>query len=186
MNYKTILSLDPSGNFNEGKGTTGWCIYDCQKKLILDAGSISSKDFISMEEYWHKHLLLMEQFMDYFKHWNTYTSTGKTSIALVVEDYLVYANKATAQTYSRMETPKLIGILQYFAYMYHVPFFLQRAVDVKTRWSNEILIHKGIIAPAGKGFIVPDNPDVKPTRHTIDAIRHAVHFASFKNGDNKA
>ncbi len=26
--YKYVLALDPSGNYNEGKGTTGMCLFD--------------------------------------------------------------------------------------------------------------------------------------------------------------
>ena len=28
-----ILALDPSGNFKEGKGTTGWCLLDENCKI---------------------------------------------------------------------------------------------------------------------------------------------------------
>ena len=78
-NYKTILSLDPSGNFNEGKGTTGWCIWDCEKNCILNAGSIAASDYPSMEKYWDEQVFLIKKFL------GTYSKPG-----IVVEDYKLY------------------------------------------------------------------------------------------------
>ena len=32
--FKYILALDPSGNFSEGKGITGWCLMNDKGELI--------------------------------------------------------------------------------------------------------------------------------------------------------
>ena len=43
MKSRYILALDPSGNFKEGKGITGWCLLDTQTKKIAKFGYISAE-----------------------------------------------------------------------------------------------------------------------------------------------
>jgi hypothetical protein len=68
---------------------------------------------------------------------------------------------------------------------------MQRAVDVKKRWSDIILEEEGIITRVtttkvfehchGKsGFALPKTLQ-RLMSHELDAIRHAVHYAMFKN-----
>ena len=35
MIYKYIIAIDPSGNFEEGKGTTGCCLFSAEQKQII-------------------------------------------------------------------------------------------------------------------------------------------------------
>lgn len=170
MNYKFILGLDPSGNFYEGKGTTGWCIFNTTDNKVIKAGSISAKDFMTQEDYWYAHMDLIT---------NTHKKYKK-QLVVVMEDYLLYASKAKEQINSRMETPKLIGIMQLHCYSNNIPYWMQRATDVKTRWANNILHYKGYIKEYKKGYVIPDTKD-KIDRHCLDSIRHAVHYATFKN-----
>lgn len=170
MNYKFILGLDPSGSFYEGKGTTGWCIFNTTDNKVIKAGSISAKDFMTQEDYWYAHMDLIT---------NTHKKYKK-QLVVVMEDYLLYASKAKEQINSRMETPKLIGIMQLHCYSSNIPYWMQRAADVKTRWANNILHYKGYIKEYKKGYVVPDTKE-KIDRHCLDSIRHAVHYATFKN-----
>ena len=167
---KFILSFDPSGSWHEGKGTTGWCVFSTADKRITCAGNIAADKFNCAEAYWCKHLELLDNF--YAKY--------KDKLVLVVEDYLLYESKAKSQINSRMETPKLIGIIQVWAYQHSVPLLLEPASEVKTRWANNILNYKGYIKKSGRGYMIPNVkcPDV--TRHCLDAVRHAVHVATFK------
>ena len=61
-----------------------------------------------------------------------------------------------------------------------VPLLLEPASEVKTRWANNILNYKGYIKKSGRGYTIPNVkcPDV--TRHCLDAVRHAVHVATFR------
>jgi len=161
MNYKRILAIDPSGSFNEGKGTTGWCCFDALENNIYAAESISAKNYSTMEEYWMNIENMVESFVN-------------TSTVVVIEDYLLYGSKAENQINSRMETSKLIGILQYWCWRFDVPCILQPASEVKTRWADPILTYKGYL-----------NKSMKIDRHAKDALRHAVHYATFKNGKGK-
>jgi hypothetical protein len=170
MNYKIILALDPSGSYTEGKGTTGWCVYDCSAKRLIHAGSLYAAQYPTMEDYWNKHLGLIQKYQDKYR--------GR--IGLVCEDYILYAAKANSQINSRMETPKLIGILQHYCWQNKLPYCMQLASEVKTRWTDEILHAKGIIIKKGNGYAMPVNRE-PIDRHCKDSIRHAVHFATFKN-----
>lgn len=167
-NYKHVLALDPSGNFTEGKGTTGWAVLS-DDRTILESGFISASDFKAEHTYWAAHLSLLEAML------NKYNSLG-----IVIEDYLLYGNKAKSQINSRMETPKLIGIMQQFLWVKNVEYCMQPAAEVKLRWSDDVLLAKGIITKKKNGTtVIPGLGEV--CRHEKDAIRHGLHFVTFKN-----
>ena len=42
-----ILSIDPSGSYNYGQGTTGWCLINSENHELLKYGNIKAKDYIS-------------------------------------------------------------------------------------------------------------------------------------------
>lgn len=170
MSYKFILGLDPSGNFYEGKGTTGWCVFNTTDNKIIKAGSISAKDFKSQEEYWFAHIDLITDML----------KKRKKKLIVVMEDYMLYANKAKSQVNSRMETSKLIGVIQLHCYSKDIPYVMQTASEVKKRWTNNILHYKGYIKKYKKGYVIPGTK-TKIDRHCLDSIRHAVHYATFKN-----
>ena len=168
-----ILALDPSGSFNEGKGTTGYCIFDTMTHMFLACGSIYAKDFNNMEEYWDRVLTLIDAKWHYLKR----------DMVVVCEDYLLYATKLQDQINSRMETPKLIGCIQHFCYKNNIPYRMQTASEVKKRWANHILAHKGYIKIINaRGQLKPTSGDCTTySHHSLDAIRHAIHYATFKN-----
>jgi hypothetical protein len=160
-----ILALDPSGNYNEGKGTTGWCLYDTHTNKIVKFGIIKAIKYNRQEDYWRAHLDLMDGLIGY----------GYT---LVVEDYMLYSNRATSQINSRFETPKLIGVIQYECYVRGIRLEFQTASAVKLRWSNDILVHKNIIKERQGSYWIMET---KLSEHCLDSIRHAIHYATFGN-----
>ncbi len=162
-----LLALDPSGSFNEGKGTTGFCFCDADTKQIIHADSISAAVYCKQEEYWEACLNLILH----------YSKQCKGNFIVVMEDYMLYADRCESQINSRMETPKLIGVIQYMCYQHNIPLRMQTASEVKQRWHNGILIHEGILEKRGKKLYVNDK---EIDKHTIDAIRHAVHYSTFK------
>lgn len=170
MKYKKILALDPSGNFNEGKGTTGWCIYEVEEKLVSITDFISAKKYETQESYWGAHILLIEK----------YKETYGASLGIVLEDYMLYEHKMKTQTHSRMETPKVIGVLEYHCWTQGYECHKQAAHEVKNRWADPILLEEGIIQVKGTGVCIPGQTK-RINRHCKDAIRHAVHFGIFKN-----
>jgi hypothetical protein len=170
-NYRYVLALDPSGSFEEGKGTTGWCLFDTQKKQILKTGWCDAKNFTFKEQYWDAHVLLIAAICEMVHE----------KVMVVIEDYVLYETKKDAQVNSKMETCKLIGIIQHYCWIHKIDYFMELASAVKNRWSNSILVYKKYILSKGNHFIVLATGE-QVNRHAIDAIRHAVHFATFKNG----
>lgn len=168
MQYKYILGIDPSGNFNEGKGTTGFGLYSAKEDCIVESKSIHAGDYKSQHDYWHA--ILMYVMTKAYKH---------KSIIIVMEDYLLYATKANSQINSKMETPKLIGVIEYYCEECNIPIVLQPAHMVKNRWANEVLLHKKYIVKIGRQLCTSKHKPID--RHAIDAIRHAVHYGTFKN-----
>lgn len=169
---KYCMALDPSGAFFEGKGTTGVCFFEMDSKKIQWVEEIRAKDFLGMEEYWDAHCQLI---LDTLRHYKL----PRSELTIVIEDYLLYANKAEEQTNSRMETPKLIGVLQHFCWKEGIPYFMQAAARVVKRWSDEVLIHKGYLKAKGKSAVLSDGSYIN--KHKRDAIRHAIHYATFRN-----
>ncbi len=160
-----ILAFDPSGNYNEGKGTTGWCLFDTNTNKITKFGVIKALKYDSMEAYWQAHLTLMDDLSGY-------------GFTCVIEDYMLYANRATDQINSRFETPKLIGVIQYECFIRGIRVEFQTASAVKLRWTNDILVHKNLIQEReGSYWIVT----TKLSDHCLDSIRHAIHYATFGN-----
>jgi len=172
---KYVVGFDPSGNWHEGKGTTGWCVFSAEDKQIIRIGELSAATFPTPEEYWNEHLKLIYDCCDRY---------GVDNIVIVIEDYLLYASKAKEQTNSRMETPQLIGLIKHHCWDRDIPYVTQPAAEVKKRWSNDILHYKKYIVKKGRGYALPTNQKVL-SRHSIDSIRHAVHYATFKNKPEK-
>lgn len=165
-----ILSFDPSGSYYEGKGVTGWCLFNKKEMKITEASIIPSTDYHNAMEYYEAHLTVLERLFN--------LSGIGYDVDVVIEDYLLYATKAKAQINSRMETCQLIGILKHACWEHKITPEMQPASLVMDRWSNKILVRKGYIVPKGRGFCLPGF-DYYLSNHSIDAIRHAVHFATF-------
>ena len=161
-----ILALDPSGNFDEGKGTTGWCLMRDYDAMLICTGHISAKDYKTAHEYWHAHIKLLQELR-----------LAYNIRCIVLEDYLLYANKASSQINSRFETPQLIGIIKYWCTTMHIRYDMQPASLVKKRWANNILERKGILQRKGTHWYCGKQCI---NRHEIDAIRHAMHYCKFK------
>ena len=175
--YQYVLAIDPSGSFEEGKGCTGWVLATGDGK-VLRFGKIDAVEFIAAEHYWSEHIDLIEEI---------YSKYGEDLI-VVLEDYVLYYEKAIVQSYSKMETSKLIGAVQVYCYNTSIPLILQRAVEIKARWSTEVLLKRNLLKGLGvnKSYALPVRDGFKKiNRHILDAYRHMLHFVTFKNNNSK-
>lgn len=156
-----ILAMDPSGSYTEGKGTTGYSVwaYNNMEYKLLTVGQIAAIDYDSQQSYWQAHIDLLRNL--------------KPDI-LVIETYLLYAHKAMQQTGSKMETPKLIGIIEYECSKLNIIVELQKAADVKERWNDNILVYKGLLTKEGNHYNTEQKKSV--SRHIRDSIRHGIHY----------
>lgn len=169
--YKHILALDPSGNFDEGKGTTGWVLMNYKEKLLA-SGSIAAKDYQKKEDYYKAILDLIDR-----NHIRYHTN----GFVVVIEDFVLYRDKATAQTNSKMETCRLIGIIQYHCWLDQINYSMQLATAVKHRWSDELLLHERILYEDRDGLHHTETKYWMNTPHVRDAFRHALHFCLCRN-----
>lgn len=173
MNYEHILAFDPSGNFEEGKGTTGICMFDCKNNHIEGVRNISANAYDSKEAYWQEHTNVIQHVVD-----------ANPNTIVVIEDFTLDPRRAMQQSHSKMETPKLIGILQLYCKQHDIPYKMQRAVEVKNRWADHILEFKKYIEKRNRMYYLPAH-SYPISRHCKDAIRHAVHFAVFYNKEEQ-
>lgn len=165
---RIVLAFDPSGNFNEGKGTTGWCA--ARDGYIFAAGQIYSAECTSQMEYWDNVLRKIKTMHE------EATMKGNT-LEVVCEDYRLYASKSEAQINSNLETPQLIGAIKWYCHIRKIPITLQMASEVKRRWSNEVLQNKGIITKGSRSWKMGD---LIIQHHAMDAVRHCLHYTTFK------
>lgn len=161
-----IVGVDPSGSYNEGKGTTGICVLNPEGKLVQHF-PVFAQDFASQLSYWKAVIDSIEMMLIKYP-----------DAVLSIEDYVLYQASASAQINSEMETSKLIGALTMFAYEHGTHIFIRNAAQVKKRWTNEILMHEQIITKTGRIFTdMQGNPI---NHHCLDAVRHAVHCYHFE------
>lgn len=166
-----VLAFDPSGEFSKGKGTTGWCVMNCVNTQVEQIGTISARHYDNKYEYWDAHIQLIRKFLKQYGN----------NLAVSIEDYILYKQRAEAQINSNFETVRLIGILEHFCYTNAVDVHTRNAATAKTRWTNEILVHKNIVHPCLGGFICMCANDHLLATHELDAIRHAAHYTAFEN-----
>lgn len=156
-----ILAIDISGNYNEGKGTTGYCIGNGDG-TIIEIGEIRAKDFETRMEY-HDAVLSL--------------ALNKKKVDVIVcENFRLYQHKAQAQVHSELETPRIIGALEYCAWLKKMPLYFQMAVDVKKRFSDDILTEKCILEKVKNVFYFKG---IKTNDHIRDAIRHYNYFVRY-------
>lgn len=159
----SILAIDVSGNFKEGKGTSGICVMaDGEPVNLLE---IKARDFEVAEAYWGTHLTTI----------NDYGGEGLE--AVVMEGYRLYNHKgqsASKQANSELETPQLIGVIKQHCFMYDIPLHIQYAHEVKSRWKESVLVAKGILEQrVGNRYYFNGK---QTNDHQRDALKHALHF----------
>lgn len=160
-----VIGIDPSGNWEQGKGTTGWCVVDKAGQLV-EFGSLHAQSAECAMEYFDNHIRLLSVLAQ--KYPNS---------VLSIEDYILYADKATQQINSKFETPQLLGVIKYWAWQNGLPLYIRTASVAKKRWTDEILEHKGLITKNGSRWF---SQGVSTCDHERDAMRHALHCLNFE------
>lgn len=102
---------------------------------------------------------------------------------VVIEDFVNYPGKQGAFRFKTNITSEVIGGLKVLLQNLNLPFKMQTATQVKTRWSDSILMKYNIIEKRSNRWFLKNSKQERPlTKHERDAIRHAVHF--FKKEGN--
>jgi len=162
-----ILALDPSGNFHEGKGITGWALFNDGQ--LEDFGDIRSESCATQMIYWNQ---IINKIRSVYQK--------DMDMQLVCESYKLQASKAMAQSWSTLETPQLIGVIRYYCGDFGIPIHFQDP-SCKIRFSDEILVKQGIIEKRNKLYYCQDK---KTNDHMRDAIRHGLYYTKYK-GESK-
>ena len=173
MSIRYVIGVDPSGNFYEGKGTTGIAVYDIKADKIIGATYVSAKLASTQVEYWETVIGELKCLL---------TKYGKHKCVLAVEDYLLYANTAKAQINSTFETPQLIGVIKFY-FNSVCPVLFRNANTAKMRWTDDLLLKKKYLFIDKKlGYYIYDEKDnvVQVIEHSRDAIRHALDCGKFE------
>lgn len=142
-------------------------MFDVRQNRILKTDSIKASKYTTQNDYWKEHTTLIT---------NCFVSYKK--LIVVMEDYVLYADRAKTQINSKMETCRLLGILQNHCNTLKIPYHLELASAVKNRWEDKVLLYKGYIVKYKNTFYANDKA---VDRHAKDAIRHAVHYHHFYN-----
>lgn len=162
-----VLAIDVSGNFKEGKGTSGLCYMD--RGEIISLAELKASNFDVAEAYWDKHTEAIEV---------------ADPDVLVIEGYRLYNHrgmKASSQANSELETPQLIGALKLYCHKHNIPVVIQYAHEVKSRWSEKVLVAKGYLeAKNGNRYHFKGEPT---NDHKRDALKHALHY--WRYGDHE-
>ena len=162
-NTKLVLSIDPSGNFINGKGKTGLVLAEVDEEgfTVLLKETIRAKDYDTHLEYWEAHMDCLDPELD----------------MVIVEDFMVYPG--VNQSYSYMETPRLIGVLQMHAHLLDIPITLQRAVETHM-FKEPILIERGILEKR-RGRYWHDNRIYND--HERSALKHLLRWYKKEYGN---
>mgnify|MGYP003415637950 CR=1 FL=1 len=55
-----VLAIDPSGNFTEGKGTTGWAAFTKDSLVLCGQIKAEAECFTNQHEYYNRHIELIK------------------------------------------------------------------------------------------------------------------------------
>jgi hypothetical protein len=163
-----ILSLDPSGSFKYGSGTTGWCIVNLETEKILEIGKIEAKNFKTKEEYFAEHIKLLDKEIN----------------IVIIENFILYQHTAQNFINQELETSELIGYIDGKATERNLNVVRQNAQLIKTALKKTNVLLKitnrkqfQLTFKTSKKDSVQwyfNNKRIKG--HIVDAIRHAFYY----------
>lgn len=159
---KTILAIDPSGNFSEGKGKTGFVLFTYKEQVgaSFKFGTLKAENYEKRVDYWYDVAILI---------------AVEKPHTLIVEDYRLYntpATSASVQSFSQMETPRLLGIIEQTAEMNQIPIVFQMANTTKP-YSDDKLEKLGIIKKEKNRWWFRDQAI---NDHERSALRHLLRY----------
>lgn len=134
---------------------------------LEEAGNIRADKFETKLEYWAEHERLVNAGYD----------------VIIVEDYRLYNHagaSASMQSYSQMETPRLIGILEYLAHLNNKEIVFQMANQMKA-YDEEVLIKRNLLRKQGKRYYYNGSNTVL-NGHMRSAYKHFLKWLGKQKG----
>lgn len=160
-----ILAIDVSGNYKEGKGTSGFCLLE--NDVPMELFDVSARNYGSAESYWNRHTQLI----------NGYGGPGLD--AVVIEGYRLYNHRgmsASSQANSELETVQLIGAIKHYCWIHDIDLAVQFANEVKSRWKESVLVALGHLELKNNRYYFQGEVT---NDHKRDALKHALHYARY-------
>lgn len=170
MRTKYIIGIDPSGAFNEGKGTTGLAVLNATTNEIAYTGWIAAVNFPTLEAYFDAHVEWLADCVQRYQ-----------DVVVSIEDYILYADHATAHTNTHLETSQLLGLIKWWCYKNNIVYTIRPAAAVKSRFTNNILKREGyVVERRGGKLFTKVRTSNNLSNHELDAIRHAAYCYKFE------
>ena len=165
-----ILAIDPSGDFEAGKGKTGFAFVNTQNfEKSLRVMSLKASKFPNKYDYW-------KQIIGIVEYAHNAAATLDENFHVVIESFVVRNNGFTTGTMP--ETIRLIGALEFMLLERGIPYTFQTPSSVKTRFNNDVLLKyiPSLIQEGNyfklKGHVIND--------HERDALRHLMFYKKYK------
>jgi hypothetical protein len=161
------LAIDPSGNYDSGRGHTGIAGMSNDDWCTVFSECINAKDYDSRYEYWSAIVAYIERI----------AVTEGHKLQVVIESYVT---RMDGFTVGKMpETAMLIGVIIFFCEKHGIPFYFQQPSQAKTRFKDDQLpkyIFGLILKDTGRyylrGKLIND--------HARDAMKHLLYFKRYK------
>ena len=170
MKAKYIIGIDPSGAFNEGKGTTGLAVLNATTNEIAYTGWIAAVNFPTLEAYFDAHIEWLADCVQRYQ-----------DVVVSIEDYILYADHATTHTNTHLEPSQLLGLIKWWCYKNNIVYTIRPAAAVKSRFTNNILKREGyVIERRGGKLFTKIRMSNNLSNHELDAIRHAAYCYKFE------
>lgn len=166
------IFVDPSGNFNEGKGHTGIACIEDFNWDTLKYISITANKYKTRLDYW-------KAIMGYIHDNIFYGDTPSTA-----ENTLVIIESFTIRTQGFLlgkmpETIQFIGALEFILELYNVKYVLQTPSQAKSRFKDEDLAkYIPNFEKRGNGRYYLKTKIVND--HVRDALKHLLYFMKYK------
>ena len=133
--------------------------------LAIDPGETTGYATFVKGKYFHSGIIQFSATYD----WQLLFAT--TPDIVVCEEYRIYGGQRLAHTGSKVETVRIIGVIEYMCRQYYIPIHMQMASSHKNFCTDDKLkewnFYKGI------------------NKHARDAIRIGCYWLLFHKDDNK-
>ncbi len=158
----TLVVLDPSGSFNEGKGHTGITIMRDDDWSSVQLKSIAAKDYSTRHEYWDA---VMGEVLNLISE----------RPIVIVESFMIRNNGFLIG--KMPETIRLIGAMEWEFEKYGINYIFQTPSAAKSRFKDEMLVRlvPGFEARGDRYYF-----NGKLTNdHMRDALKHLLYYRKY-------
>ncbi len=160
------MAIDPSGSYNEGKGSTGIALMYGDDMTNLTSYDIKAKHFENRHDYWKEimsHPILLSK-----------------NITVIIETFVVRSNGFLVG--KMPETSLFIGALVWELEKRNIPYVFQNPSQAKTRFKDENLgkyLTNYEIRKDKRGRNLYYLNDKQLNDHQRDAIKHLLYYKRY-------